>query len=129
MTILDPFAAPGRNRPTPSPAAVALAVQCRKAKVIADTAPTRFKTLPAAPEASAAGGEVEFIVRPTCLADWARWTTSLGIHDVRRMKSTGTATVVRFELDGVRGRLIGMGVPALLAETYGPYSSKGARRG
>nr|WSS66782.1 hypothetical protein OG284_36790 [Streptomyces sp. NBC_01177] len=120
MTILDPFAAPGRNRPTPSPAAVALAVQCRKAKAIADTAPRRFESLPAAPEASAAGGEVQFVVRPRCLSDWVRWTTELGIRDVRRMTNTGVATVVRFELDGVRARLVGMGVPALLAETYGP---------
>ncbi|MFE4691212.1 hypothetical protein ACFRH6_14280 [Streptomyces sp. NPDC056749] len=128
MTILDPFASPGRNRPTPSPAAVALAVQCRKAKSIADTAPTRFESLPAAPEASAAGGEVQLVVRPTCLADWTRWTTALGIRDVRRITNTGLATVVRFELDGVRGRLIGVGVPALLAKTYGPYNSKGAHR-
>lgn len=127
-TLADPFAAPGRHRPTPSPAALALAIQCRKAKALADTAPARFESLPAEPAVSAAGGEVEFIVRPTCLADWARWTTALGIRDVRRMKSTGTASVVRFELDGVRGRLIGMGVPALLAETYGPYNSKAVYR-
>lgn len=120
MTILDPFSAPGRNRPVPSPAAVALAIQCRKAKVLADAAPTRFESLPAAPEASAAGGEVQFVVRPTCLADWVRWTTALGIRDMRRMTNTGVATVCRFELDGVRGRLIGTGVPALLAQTYGP---------
>lgn len=129
MTILDPFAAPGRHRHTPSPAAVALAIQCRKAKSLADTAPTRFESLPAAPEASAAGGEVQLVVRPTSLADWARWTTALGIRDVRRITNTGVSTVVRFELDGVRGRLIGMGVPALLAETYGPYNSKAAHRG
>ncbi|RPK76400.1 hypothetical protein EES45_23190 [Streptomyces sp. ADI97-07] len=120
MTITDAFTAPGITRPTPSPAAVALAIQCRRAKSLADTAPVRFEALPAAPAVSAAGGEVQFVVRPTCLADWARWTTALGIHNVRRMKSTGTATVVRFELDGVRGRLIGVGVPALLAQTYGP---------
>lgn len=122
--ILDPFAAPGRNRLTPSPAAVALAVQCRKAKSLADAAPARFESLPAAPEASAAGGEVQLVVRPTCLADWSRWTTALGIRDVRRMTNTGTSTVCRFELDGVRARLVGVGVPALLAQTYGPYDSK-----
>jgi hypothetical protein len=118
--ITDPFATPGRNRPTPSPAAVALAIQCRKAKALADTAPARFASLPAAPEASAAGGEVQLVVRPTCLADWARWTTALGVNDTRRMTNTGVATVCRGELDGVRARLVGMGVPALLAETYGP---------
>lgn len=124
MTIADPFAAPGRNRPVPSPAAVALAVQCRKAKNLADAAPTTYEQMPTLAEASAAGGEVQFVVRPGCLADWARWTTALGIRDTRRMTSTGTALVCRFELDGVRARLIGVGVPALFAEAYGP---KGAR--
>ncbi|MFF1498662.1 hypothetical protein ACFVZR_01990 [Streptomyces sp. NPDC058316] len=120
----DPFAAPGRNRPAPSPAAVALAVQCRKAKSVADTAPTRFEQMPTPPAASAAGGEVQLVVRPRTLADWARWTAELGIPDARRMTNTGTATVARFELDGVRGRLVGVGVPALLAEVY---DAKGAR--
>lgn len=120
MTITDPFAAPGRNRPSPSPAAVALAVQCRKAKHLADAAPTTYEQMPTPAEASAAGGEVQFVVRPGCLADWARWTTTLGIRDTRRMTSTGVSVVCRFELAGVRARLIGIGVPALLAETYGP---------
>ncbi|MFF9690282.1 hypothetical protein [Streptomyces sp. NPDC014623] len=126
MTITEPFTAPGRGRPTPSPAAVALAVQCRKAKALADTATARFESMPTPAESSAAGGEVQLVVRPTCLADWVRWTTTLGIRDVRRMTNTGVATVVRFELDGVRARLVGMGVPALLAKTYGPYRSKGS---
>ncbi|EST22819.1 hypothetical protein [Streptomyces niveus] len=128
MTALpDPFAAPGRNRPTPSPAAVALAVRCRKAKSVADAAPTRFESMPTPPAASAAGGEVQLVVTPRCLADWSRWTTELGIRDVRRMTNTGVATVARFELDGVRGRLIGVGVPALLAQTYGPKGARHAR--
>ncbi|EFE74530.1 hypothetical protein K7395_24940 [Streptomyces filamentosus] len=120
MTVSDAFAAPGRNRPAPSPAAVALAAQCRRAKSLADTAPDRFNAMPTPADASAAGGEVQLIVRPTCLADWARWTHVLGIHDTRRMTHTGTATVCRFELDGVRARLVGVGVPALFAQTYGP---------
>ncbi|RPK74502.1 hypothetical protein [Streptomyces sp. ADI95-17] len=118
-TLTDPFAAPGRNRPAPSPAAVALAAQCRKAKTIADTAPARFEEMPTPPAASAAGGEVQLVVHPRSLTDWARWTTELGI-DVRRMTNVGPATVCRFELDGVRARLIGIGVPALLAKVYGP---------
>ncbi|MFJ2249401.1 hypothetical protein ACIQGT_40235 [Streptomyces sp. NPDC093108] len=121
MTNTDPFAAPGRNRPTPSPAAVALAAQCRKAKALADAAPVRFEEMPTPPpSASAAGGEVQLVVHPRSLTDWARWTTELGIRDTRRMTNVGPATVCRFELDGVRARLIGIGVPALLAETYGP---------
>ncbi|MFF9568452.1 hypothetical protein [Streptomyces sp. NPDC014685] len=118
--ILDPFAAPGRNRPTPSPAAVALAVQCRKAKTLADAARARFEDMPAPLAASAAGGEVQLVVHPRSLTDWARWTAELGIRDTRRMTNVGSATVCRFELDGVRARLIGVGVPALLAEIYGP---------
>ncbi|MGW5928025.1 hypothetical protein ACWF2L_17515 [Streptomyces anulatus] len=120
MTITDPFTTPAHHRPTPSPAAVALAIQCRKAKSLADTAPARFERMPAPATTTAAGGEVQLIVRPTCLADWARWTQALGICDARRMTNTGTATVCRFELDGVRARLIGVGVPALLAAAYGP---------
>ncbi|MYT56912.1 hypothetical protein GTW29_09265 [Streptomyces sp. SID7834] len=118
--LADPFSAPGRNRPAPSPAAVALAAQCRKAKTLADAAPTRFERMPAPADASAAGGEVQLVVRPRTLADWSRWTAELGICDTRRMTNVGSATVCRFELDGVRARLVGVGVPALLAEIYGP---------
>ncbi|MFF7365663.1 hypothetical protein [Streptomyces sp. NPDC008125] len=118
---LDPFAAPGRNRPAPSPAALALLAQCRKAKALADAAPSRYAHLPApVADASAAGGEVQLVVHPRSLTDWVRWTADLGITDVRRMTNVGSSTVCRFELDGVRARLIGVGVPALLAETYGP---------
>ncbi|MFJ3587485.1 hypothetical protein ACIQUY_29485 [Streptomyces sp. NPDC090231] len=126
-TLTDPFAAPGRNRPTPSPAAVALAIACRKAKSLADAAPARFEGMPAPAESSAAGGEVQFVVRPRTLTDWARWTTTLGITDWRRMTHTGAVTVCRFELDGVRARLIGVGVPALLATTNGPKGAPNAR--
>ncbi|MFJ9234099.1 hypothetical protein ACIRJ3_03830 [Streptomyces anulatus] len=114
MTITDP------QRTTPSPAAVALAIQCRKAKTLADTAPTRFQRMPAPATTTAAGGEVQLVVRPKSLTDWARWTNALGIRDTRRMTHTGANTVCRFELDGVRARLIGVGVPALLAAAYGP---------
>ncbi|MGC4946223.1 hypothetical protein ACLQ2N_08450 [Streptomyces sp. DT224] len=113
--------APLTRRPAPSPAAVALAAQCRKAKALADDAPTRFGHLPTTAEATAAGGEVQFIVRPTSLADWVRWTVALGVHG-HRGSSTGAQMVVRFEVGGVRGRLIGVGVPALFAEVYGGSS-------
>ncbi|MFD0078182.1 hypothetical protein ACFVIY_37775 [Streptomyces sp. NPDC127166] len=115
MTIaLDPFAAPGRNRPAPTPAAVALLAQCKRAKSVADAVPTTFANMPAPAEASAAGGEVQLIVRPTCLSDWIRWTAEVNA-DLRRMVHTGTTTVVRCEVGGVRTRLIGIGVPALLS--------------
>jgi hypothetical protein len=117
MTITDPFTAPGRNRPAPSPAAVALAVQCRKAKALADTAPARFADMPApAPTASAAGGEVQLVVRPRSITDWDRWTRELGATDQRRTTHTGAATIARCVVGGVRVRLIGEGVPALLSE-------------
>ncbi|XQE87380.1 hypothetical protein ACN24M_20265 [Streptomyces microflavus] len=48
MTITDPFTTPATTG-LPSPAAVALAAQCRKAKALADTAPTRFEQMPAPP--------------------------------------------------------------------------------
>ncbi|MFJ8855284.1 hypothetical protein [Streptomyces sp. NPDC102437] len=118
-TLADPFETPGRTRPTPTPAALALLAQCRKAKTIADTAPARFEEMPTPPAASAAGGEVQLVVHPQSLTDWARWTAELGIH-THRMTNVGPATVCRFELDGVRARLIGIGVPALLAKVYGP---------
>lgn len=120
MTITDPFTTPGHHQPTPSPTAVALAIQCRKAKILADAAPARFEQMPAPAATTAAGGEVQLVVRPKSLTDWVRWTTELGCRDSRRMVHTGTATVCRFELDGVRARLIGVGVPALLAAAYGP---------
>lgn len=123
---LDPFAAPGRNRPAPTPAAVALLAQCRRAKSVADTAPTTFADMPAPAAASAAGGEVQLVVRPTCLSDWVRWTTALGAQDPRRQVHTGTTTVVRCEIGGVRTRLIGVGVPALLS---GDARRSGVRRG
>ncbi|MFI5809296.1 hypothetical protein [Streptomyces sp. NPDC051561] len=124
-TYADPFTAPGRNRPTPSPAAVALAVQCRRAKALADTAQQQFAAMPTPPEASAAGGEVQLVVTPRSLADWNGWIARLGI-DGRRMTNVGPSTVCRFTIGGVRGRLVGKGVPALLAEALG---ARGGRRG
>lgn len=122
MTITDPFTAPGRPRPAPSPAAVALLAQCRQAKALADAAPSRFAELPAPVKASAAGGEVQLIVHPRSLTDWVRWTTALGAQDPRCQLHVGSTTVVRCEVGGVRTRLIGVGVPALIANY-----AKGAR--
>ncbi|MFF2189295.1 hypothetical protein [Streptomyces sp. NPDC058155] len=100
----------------PSPAALALAARCRKAKAAADSMPRQFEQMPAAPQASAAGGEVKLVVHPGTLADWARWTRLLGVRDSRDMTSTGSSMVVRCWYAGVRTRLVGVGVPALLAE-------------
>lgn len=120
MTITDPFTAPGRTRPTPSPAAVALLAQCRRAKAVADSAPARFADMPTPAAVSAAGGEVQLVVHPKTLADWVRWTTVLGART--RQVHTGSMTVVRCTYGGVRTRLVGVGVPALLAA-----NGKGAR--
>ncbi|MFF5285235.1 hypothetical protein [Streptomyces sp. NPDC013171] len=115
MTALDPFAAPGRNRPAPTPAAVALLAQCRQAKAVADAAPALFADMPIPAAASAAGGEVLFVVHPRSITDWVRWTNELGALDPRRTTHTGAQTVVRCEFSGVRTRLVGVGVPALLS--------------
>ncbi|MFF5451824.1 hypothetical protein ACFY40_11365 [Streptomyces sp. NPDC012950] len=124
-TVVGPFAGPARS--VPSPAAVALRVQCRRAKAIADAAPVRFADMPAGPaEVSAAGGEVRFIVRPQSLSDWTRWAQELGATDPRRTTHTGSQTIVRCEVGGVRMRLVGVGVPALLSEHA---RRSGVRRG
>lgn len=117
---------PGRRHPTPSPAAVALLAQCHRAKAAADSIPRVFTSMTPRPAASAAGGEVMLVVRPTCLAEWARWTHALGVRDVQQMKSTGTSVIVRCTYSGVPARLVGMGVPALLADAARPG---GAGRG
>lgn len=113
MIAADPFAAPGRNRP--SPAALALLADCRRAKAVAQAATVEYAAETPRPVASAAGGEVQIVVRPTSLAEWDRWTQRLGARDVRKMTSTGSQVVVRCTFGGVRTRLIGVGVPALLA--------------
>lgn len=100
----------------PSPAAVALAARCRKAKIAADSMPQQFEQMPANPEASAAGGEVTLVVHPASLADWERWTRMLGVHDLGALRSTGASMVARCWYAGVRTKLVGVGVPALLAE-------------
>lgn len=126
MTIsLDSFAAAGRNRPAPTPAAVALLAQCRRAKSVADAAPTTFASMPAPAEASAAGGEVQLVVRPRLLSEWLHWTAAVGA-DPRRAVHTGLTSVVRCEVDGVRTRLVGVGVPALLSADV---RRAGVRRG
>ncbi|MFI1607805.1 hypothetical protein ACH4YN_37825 [Streptomyces griseofuscus] len=126
LTRPDPFAAPGRNRPGPSPAAVAVLVQCRQAKAAADLAQPEVVEMPGEPAVTAAGGEVRFVVRPRSLDDWRRWTRALGVVDAQS-KSVGGAMVARFTYRGVRARLVGEGVPALLGEALA-YSRKGSRQ-
>ncbi|MFM9637649.1 hypothetical protein [Streptomyces turgidiscabies] len=118
----DPFALPGRRRPAPSPAAVAALVECRKAKAAADLAEPEVAEMPGEPAVSAAGGEVRFVVRPRSLDDWRRWTQALGVHDAQG-RAVGGAMVARFTYRGVRARLVGEGVPALL----GAALARGAR--
>lgn len=100
----------------PSPAALALAARCRRAKTAADAIIATAAEMPAALQASAAGGEVTLVVHPASLADWDQWTRMLGVRHVRDMKSTGSAMVARCWYAGVRTKLVGVGVPALLAE-------------
>ncbi|MGA5489608.1 hypothetical protein ACPCK1_17850 [Streptomyces pseudogriseolus] len=111
----DPFSTPGRNRPEPSPAAVAALDQCRRAKNVADTARAQADGMPGKPDVSSAGGEVLFVVHPRSLADWKQWMHALGVGDARG-DSTGAAMTVRCTYGGVRARLVGVGVPALYGE-------------
>jgi hypothetical protein len=123
LTRPDPFALPGKNRPAPSPAAVAALVECRKAKAAADLAEPEVAEMPGEPAVSAAGGEVRFVVRPQSLDDWRRWTQALGVHDAQG-RAIGGALVARFTYRGVRARLVGEGVPALIGAAL-----KGSARG
>jgi hypothetical protein len=115
LTRPDPFALPGKNRPAPSPAAVAALVECRKAKAAAALAELEVAEMPGAPAVSAAGGEVRFVVRPESLEHWRRWTQAVGVHDAQG-RAIGGALVARFTYRGVRARLVGEGVPALLGK-------------
>jgi hypothetical protein len=111
----DPFSTPGRNRPAPSPAAVAALDQCRRAKGVADTTRAQADGMPGEPDVSAVGGEVRIVVHPKSLADWKQWMHALGVGDARA-DSTGVAMTVRCSHGGVRARLVGVGVPALYGE-------------
>ncbi|MGW2708648.1 hypothetical protein ACWC4J_06600 [Streptomyces sp. NPDC001356] len=113
----DPFAAPGRNRPAPSPAAVRMLAECRRAQDAARTASVETAGLPGTPSVTAARGEVQFVVHPRSLADWKQWMHELGVGDARG-DSTGAAMVVRFTYGGVRARLVGVGVPAMYGEMH-----------
>ncbi|MCX4969357.1 hypothetical protein OHA98_41770 [Streptomyces sp. NBC_00654] len=111
----DPFSTPGKNRPAPSPAAVAALAECGKAKRIADTARAQIDGMPGTPDVSSVGGEVRFVVHPRSLADWKQWMHALGVGD-SRADSTGVSMTVRCTYGGVRARLVGVGVPALYGE-------------
>ena len=117
VPLADPFATPGRNRPAPSPAAVAALADCRRAKQVADTARTEVAAMPGKPDVSAAGGEVQIVVHPRSLADWKQWMHALGVGDARG-DSTGVAMTVRCTYGGVRARLVGVGVPGLYGEMH-----------
>ncbi|MGW1587276.1 hypothetical protein [Streptomyces sp. NPDC002386] len=106
-----------RKRAERSPAAAAKWAECRRAKDAAYTASVETAGMPGEPEVTAAGGEVQFVVHPHCLADWRQWLHTLGAGDARG-DSTGSTMVVRFEYGGVRARLVGVGVPAMYGEMH-----------
>jgi hypothetical protein len=113
----DPFAAPGRNRPAPSPAAIAALAECRRAKAVADDARPLVANMPGDAVIDAAGGEVTFVVHPQSLADWRQWMHALNVGDARA-ESTGAVMVVRCTYLGIRARLVGIGVPAMYGELH-----------
>ncbi|MCX5562766.1 hypothetical protein [Streptomyces sp. NBC_00038] len=123
----DPFSVPGKNRPAPSPAAVAALDQCRRAKSVADSARAQADGMPGKPDVSAAGGEVKFVVHPRSLADWRQWMHALGVGDARA-DSTGVSMTVRCTVGGVRARLVGIGVPALYGEQLADLGRRTAVR-
>jgi hypothetical protein len=113
----DPFAAPGRNRPERSPAALAALAECRKAKAVADSARPIVDRMPGAASVEAAGGEVTFVAHPESLTAWKEWLHTFGVGDARG-DSTGVAMIVRCTYGGVRARIVGVGVPALYGEMH-----------
>lgn len=123
----DPFSTPGRNRPAPSPAAVAALDTCRKAKQIADTARAQSDGMPGEPDVSAAGGEVQIVVHPKSVTEWRQWMHALGVGDARG-DSTGVSMVVRCTYGGVRARLVGVGVPAMYGEVHARLDRRTAVR-
>lgn len=124
----DPFTAPGRNRPVPAPnpAAIAELDRGRKASVAADAARPEVCDMPGEPDVSAAHGEVRIVIHPRSLADWKRWTLALGVDDAQS-KDTGGAMVARCTYRGVRARLVGYGVPALLDKALQSRNTAAAR--
>jgi hypothetical protein len=123
----DPFSTPGRNRPEPSPAAVATLAKCAAAKRVADTTRAQVDGMPGEPDVSAVGGEVRIVVHPKSLADWKQWMHALGVGDARG-DSTGVAMTVRCTYGGVRARLVGVGVPAMYGELHGRLDGRTAVR-
>lgn len=115
----DPFRAPGRERPAPSPAAVAALDQCGRAKVVADLARKEISEMPGAPQVDAAGGEVTFVVHPSSVDEWNEWLLALGVRDARAIQHTNVSTIARCTYRGVRTRLVGVGVPAMVAAALG----------
>jgi hypothetical protein len=122
----DPFGVPGRTRPAPSPAAVAMLDQCRKAKNAAYQAGVETAGMPGEPEVTAVRGEVTIVVHPKCLADWRQWMHTLDVGDARG-ESTGSSMVVRLTYGGVRARLVGVGVPAMYGEVNAARRAGGVR--
>jgi hypothetical protein len=120
----DPLLRFRPHRPALSPAALATLAECRRAKDAAYAASVETAGMPGRPTITAARGEVQVVVHPQSLAEWARWKHTLGVTEIRG-DSTGAAMVVRCTYGGVRARLVGVGVPAM----YGERSAgKGARR-
>lgn len=113
------------RRVEPSPAAVALLAECRRAKDAAYTAGVEMAGMPGAPTVTASRGEVTFVVHPQSVAEWEQWKEALGVADAWAA-STGTSMIVRCMYGGVRARLVGHGVPALYRAERQVASSGGS---
>lgn len=112
------LAAPPAQAPAlsvrPSPAAVKMRADCKRAAAVAAQAAADFaaQDMPPVEEVSAQFGEVRLVVAPETLTDWARWTRLLDV-DVRDTYNLSHASIANGRHGGVRVRLIGRGVPTL----------------
>lgn len=111
----DPFRTPGRNRPAPSPAAIATLDRCGRAKIAANLGRKDVAAMPGEPEVSAAGGEVTFVVHPRDLDAWRTWLDAFGLNGSTDVTLTSVSAIARCTYRGMPTRLVGIGVPAMVA--------------
>ena len=117
---------PGCRETVPTPAEVAEISAARRAQTVVDNA-RGFEDMPGAPRVTAAGPEVRVVVHPTSLADWGAWTARLNVRP-QDVTLVGHSAVATGRCGGVRVRVTGLGVPALVGASLRRTSSKGVSR-
>lgn len=114
---------PGRRETVPTPAEVAEISAARRAQTVVDNA-RGFEDMPGAPRVMAAGPEVRVVVHPRSLVEWRAWTVRLNVRP-QDVKLIGHSAVAVGRCGGVRVRVTGLGVPALV----GAELRRGEKRG